>query len=334
MKIPGKMQLIQLAATGEADNLQLATAATPRPRNGEVLIRVAAAGINRPDLLQRRGLYPQPPGASETLGLEVAGTVVKTAADVQWPRVGERVCALLAGGGYAEYATAPAAQCLPIPARLSMLEACALPETFFTVWSNLFMPGILGADESILIHGGSSGIGTTAIAIAHAFAARVIVTAGSDEKCQACLRLGANHAINYNTQDFVEQVRILQAGKGVDVVLDIIGGPYFARNLDLLNMRGRIIQIGLQQGSEVLLPLRTLMRKRATVTGSTLRPRSVAEKAVIAQQLRQQVWPLIESGKIRPPLIDKVFPLHQAAQAHAWMERGTHIGKIVLQVAH
>ncbi|KRG66593.1 hypothetical protein ABB27_13390 [Stenotrophomonas terrae] len=334
MKIPGKMQLIQLSATGDADNLRIASGPTPRPRSGEVLIRVAAAGINRPDLLQRRGLYPQPPGASETLGLEIAGTVVKAAAGVQSPRVGEQVCALLAGGGYAEYATAPATQCLPIPARLSMLEASALPEAFFTVWSNLFMPGNLGADESILIHGGSSGIGTTAIAIAHAFGARVIVTAGSDEKCQACLRLGANHAINYRTQDFVQQVRSLQDGKGVDVVLDIIGGSYFARNLELLNMRGRIIQIGLQQGSEVMLPLLTLMQKRASVTGSTLRPRSIGEKAVIAQQLRQQVWPLIESGKIRPPLIDKVFPLAEAAQAHAWMERGAHIGKIVLQVAH
>lgn len=328
------MQLIQVSATGDASNLHLATGATPKPRSGEVLIRVAAAGINRPDLLQRRGLYPQPAGASEILGLEVAGTVVSTAADVQSPRVGDRVCALLAGGGYAEYANAPAVQCLPIPAHLSMLEASALPETFFTVWSNLFMPGSLAADESILIHGGSSGIGTTAIALAHAFGARVIVTAGTDEKCRACLRLGADHAINYNTQDFVSAVRSIQHGGGVDVVLDIVGGDYFARNLELLNMKGRIIQIGVQRGSEVILPLRTLMQKRASVSGSTLRPRSIAEKAIIAQQLRQQVWPLIESGKIRPPLIDKVFNLSEAAQAHAWMERGEHLGKIVLQVAH
>lgn len=328
------MQLIQVSAAGDASTLHLAIAPIPKPRNGEVLIRVDATGINRPDLLQRRGLYPQPPGASEVLGLEVAGTVVRTAANVQWPRVGERVCALLAGGGYAEYATAPALQCLPIPARLSMLEACALPETFFTVWSNLFMSGTLAADESILIHGGSSGIGTTAIALAHAFGARVLVTAGTAEKCRACLRLGADHAINYNTQDFVSAVRGIQHGNGVDVVLDIVGGNYFSRNLELLNMKGRIIQIGVQQGSEVTLPLRTLMQKRASITGSTLRPRSVAEKGVIAQQLRQQVWPLIESGKIRPPLIDKVFNLADAAQAHAWMERGQHIGKIVLQVAH
>lgn len=334
MTIPKKMQQIQVSAAGDASTLQLATGTTPEPRSGEVLIRVAAAGINRPDLLQRRGLYPQPAGASDILGLEVAGTVVDTAADVQSPRVGERVCALLTGGGYAEYVTAPALQCLPIPARLSMLEACALPETFFTVWSNLFMPGNLAADESILIHGGSSGIGTTAIALTHAFGARVIVTAGSDEKCRACLRLGADHAINYNTQDFVSEVRDIQHIGGVDVVLDIVGGEYFARNLELLNIKGRIVQIGIQQGSEVTLPLRTLMQKRASITGSTLRPRSVAEKAAIAQQLQQQVWPLIESGKIRPPLIDKVFPLADAAQAHAWMERGEHIGKIVLQVAH
>ena len=334
MMIPRTMQLIQLSGAGDANSLQLATGPTPKLRDGEVLIRVAAAGINRPDLLQRRGLYPQPADASKILGLEVAGTVVRAAADVQSPRVGDRVCALLAGGGYAEYASAPALQCLPIPARLSMLEACALPETFFTVWSNLFMPGNLAPDESILIHGGSSGIGTTAITVAHAFGARVITTTGTDEKCNACLRLGADHAINYNTQDFVSQVRSIQQGNGVDVVLDIVGGDYFARNLELLNMRGRIIQIGVQRGSEVTLPLRTLMQKRASVSGSTLRPRSVAEKALIAQQLRQQVWPLIESGRIRPPLIDKVFHLDKAAQAHAWMERGEHIGKIVLQVAH
>lgn len=242
---------------------------------------------------------------------------------------------MLTGGGYAEYVTAPALQCLPIPAHLSMLEACALPETFFTVWSNLFMPGHhLGADESLLIHGGSSGIGTTAIALAHAFGARVIATAGTDEKCRACVRLGADHAINYNTQDFISAVRDIQHGGGVDVVLDIVGGDYFARNLELLNMKGRIIQIGVQHGSEVTLPLRTLMLKRAPISGSTLRPRSVAEKAAIAQQLRQQVWPLLESGKIRPPLIDKAFPLSEADRAHAWMERGEHIGKTVLQVAH
>lgn len=328
------MQLIQVSATGDASNLHLATGATPEPRSGEVLIRVAAAGINRPDLLQRRGLYPQPAGASEVLGLDVAGTVVKTATDVQSPRVGDRVCALLAGGGYAEYATAPALQCLPVPAHLSMLEACALPETFFTVWSNLFMPGNLTAGESILIHGGSSGIGTTAIALAHAFGARIIVTAGSDQKCSACLRLGADHAINYNTNDFVSAVRNIRQGGGVDVVLDIVGGDYFARNLELLNMKGRIIQIGIQQGSDVTLALRTLMQKHASISGSTLRPRSVAEKAIIAQQLRQQVWPLIESGRIRPPLIDKVFPLDKAALAHAWMERSEHVGKIVLQVSN
>jgi putative PIG3 family NAD(P)H quinone oxidoreductase len=301
----------------------------PKPGRGEILIKVAAAGVNRPDILQRRGLYPPPPGASEIPGLEVAGEIAESGEGTTRFRLGEKVCALVAGGGYAEYCAVHESNALPIPSGLDMIEAAALPETFFTVWANLFQRGKLKSGETVLIHGGTSGIGTTAIMLAKAFGAIVLTTAGSEEKCRACVALGADFAIDYRTQDFVEEVRKFTDGKGVDVILDIVAGDYVARNYKAAALNGRILQVGIQNGVARELNLMPMLAKRLTHTGSTLRSRTVAEKAQIAQELEQQVWPLLHQGKIKPQIF-KTFQLEEAARAHALMESGAHIGKIVL----
>jgi len=296
-----------------------------------VLIDVAAAGINRPDVIQRLGKYPPPPGASDLPGLEVAGIIVALGAGVSSFAIGDEVCALVAGGGYAERVNVPQEQCLPVPRGLSMIEAAAIPETYFTVWTNVFERGELTGGESILIHGGTSGIGTTAIQLAHAFGARVLTTAGSDEKCAAARALGADHAFNYQTTDWVAAARQATDGHGVNMVLDIVGGDYMGRNLDLLASEGRLVQIAFLKSPKAELDFSVMMRKRAWITGSTLRPRTPAEKGAIAQQLRQHVWPLLEARVVRP-IIHQVFPLAQAADAHRLMEAGSHIGKLVLDV--
>lgn len=305
----------------------------PRPvaGRGELLIAVAAAGVNRPDVMQRRGSYPPPPGASDIPGLEVAGTIEAVGADVSDWRAGDRVCALVSGGGYAECCVAPASQCLPVPAGMTFVSAAAIPETFFTVWTNMFDRGRLTAGESALIHGGSSGIGTTAIQLARAFGARVFATAGSAEKCAACERLGAERAINYHEADFVAAVREMTGGRGVDLILDMVGGDYVARNINALAVDGRLVQIALMDGAKVSINMLPIVQRRLTVTGSTLRPRSVAEKGVIAQALRRHVWPLLESGAVAP-VIFQTFPLRAAADAHRVMDAGEHIGKLVLIV--
>jgi len=303
----------------------------PVPGDGEVLIQVHAAGINRPDVLQRKGGYAPPPGASDIPGLEVAGDIVALGSGVHNWKIGDQVCALVTGGGYGEYCTAPAPQCLPIPAGLDMDEAAALPETFFTVWSNVFDRAGLVAGETLLVHGGSSGIGTTAIQIAHHLGAEVFVTAGTDDKCGACEVLGADHAINYRERDFVEAVKELTDGKGVNVILDMVGGDYVARNFDALAPDGRLVSIAFLTGSKVQVDLMPVMLKRLTLTGSTLRPRPVEFKAAIAEKLKAHIWPLIEDGKIAP-FIHSTFPLSDAAEAHALMESSEHIGKIVLQM--
>ena len=304
---------------------------TPEILPGEVLVRVAAAGVNRPDVLQRQGRYPPPPGASDIPGLEIAGEIVAVGADVNSLRAGERVCALVSGGGYAEYCAAPAPQCLPIPAGVDLVHAAAIPETFFTVWTNVFERGRLAAGESILIHGGSSGIGTTAIQLAHAFRARVIATAGSTEKCAACQSLGADVAINYRTTDFAAAVRDATGGRGVDVVLDMVGGDYLQRNIECLAMDGRLVQIGQLGGAKSQINTGLILQRRLWLTGSTLRARSVAEKGAIARAVHKNVWPLLESGAVRVP-VHATFPLAQAADAHRVMESSAHIGKLVLGV--
>jgi NADPH:quinone reductase len=304
----------------------------PRPAAGEVLIRVAAAGINRPDILQRTGNYPPPPGASPVLGLEVSGTVAALGAEVTGWHEGDAVCALVAGGGYAEYCVAPAPQCLPVPKGVALVDAAGLPETFFTVWTNVFDRGRLATGESFLVHGGSSGIGTTAIQLARAFGARVFATAGSPEKCAVCRDLGAERAIDYRQEDFVAVLKEATQGRGVDVILDMAGGPYVEKNLRSLALEGRLVQIAFLQGSKVTLDLAHLMVRRQTITGSTLRPRPVADKAAIARNLRDKIWPLIEAGKVRP-VIDRTFPLAEAAAAHRLMESSTHIGKILLRTS-
>jgi putative PIG3 family NAD(P)H quinone oxidoreductase len=303
----------------------------PPPGRGEVLIEVHAAGVNRPDVLQRKGLYPPPPGASDLPGLEVAGVVESCGEGVQAPRAGEAVCALLAGGGYAEYAVAPATQCLPVPRGLSMAEAAALPECVFTVWSNVFERGRLVPGEVLLVHGGTSGIGTTAIQMAVCAGARVVATAGSLEKCAACLRLGAERAVNYRTEDFVAVCGDLTGGRGVDVVLDMVGGDYTPRNLDVLAVEGRLVQIAFLKSPKVELDLSRVMRKRLTVTGSTLRSRSAAEKGAIADAVRARVWPQLDGGAWRP-VIHGRHSLADAAEAHRVLESGVHIGKLVLVV--
>jgi putative PIG3 family NAD(P)H quinone oxidoreductase len=327
--IPASMTAIEITQPGKPEVLKPTSRPTPKPTAGEVLIRVVAAGVNRPDVLQRYGKYPPPAGASDLPGLEVAGRVVACGTDAKGFKVGDQVCALLAGGGYAEYAVAPAPQCLPVPKGLTAIEAAAVPETFFTVWTNVFERGRLQHGETFLVHGGASGIGTTAIQLARAHGARVFATAGTAEKCAACERLGAERAINYRDEDFVAVVKEETAGAGADVILDMVGGEYTARNLDLLRIDGRLVQIAFLKGSKVEIDLNPLMRKRLTFTGSTLRARSVAEKGAVAAAVRRNVWPLVESGKVKP-VIHATFPLADAAKAHAMMEADQHIGKIVL----
>ena len=327
--IPTTMQAIEIAEAGGPEVLRISDFPVPEPGDGEVLIKVLAAGVNRPDVMQRLGLYPPPPGAPDIPGLEVAGTVAALGPDASGVQEGDAVCALVIGGGYAEYCVAPASLCLPVPEALSTVQAAALPETFFTVWTNVFDRGCLASGESLLVHGGSSGIGTTAIQLAKAFGATIYVTAGSEEKCQACLELGADAAINYRDEDFVERISELTKERGVDVILDMVGGDYLPRNLESLAVEGRIVQIALQGGAKVEMNLLPIMLKRLTLTGSTLRPRTVAQKAMIAHSLREKVWPLLESGKVRP-IIHATFPLAQASEAHRLMESSQHIGKIVL----
>ena len=322
------MNAIEITAPGGPEVLQSCTRPRPVPNADQVIIQVAYAGVNRPDALQRAGLYNPPAGASDLPGLEASGTVVEVGENVSDLAVGDRVCALLPGGGYAEYVATPAAHCLPIPTGLSMKQAACLPETFFTVWSNVFMRGGLQAGERILIHGGSSGIGTTAIQLANAFGARVFVTAGSEEKCQACTDLGAERAINYRDEDFVDAMR---AVGGADVILDMVGGPYIPRNLKALADDGRLVQIAFLQGPKTEVNFVQLMTRRLTFTGSTLRPQSDLAKAKIAQQLRDVVWPLLSQGKIAP-VMDSTFNMTEAAAAHSRMESSAHIGKIVLAV--
>jgi putative PIG3 family NAD(P)H quinone oxidoreductase len=324
------MICIEISSPGGPDVLTPVERPDPRPASGEVLIAVAAAGVNRPDILQRRGSYPPPPGASDIPGLEVAGTIAAVGDHVDGWRAGDRACALVAGGGYATLCVAPAPQCLPIPASLDFVAAAAVPETFFTVWTNVFERGRLAAGEAALFHGGTSGIGTTAIQLAVARGARAFATAGSDDKCRACEALGAERGINYRTEDFVGVARALTGGRGVDLVLDIIGAEYFERNMAALAVDGRLVQIGLMgRPGTPPLDLSAVLRRRLTITGSTLRPRSTAEKGAIAAALRREVWPLLESGRVRP-IIDRTFPLTAAAAAHRLMESSEHVGKIVL----
>jgi NADPH2:quinone reductase len=333
MTIPASMRFIQATGAGAPGVLQPATAPVPQPRADEVLIRVLAAGVNRPDVQQRLGLYPPPPGANPVLGLEVAGEVVAAGAAATQYAPGDLVCALTNGGGYAEYCVAPAAQALPWPHGYDALRAAALPETYFTVWANLFMLGRLAAGESLLVHGGTSGIGVTALQLAGAFGATAYATAGSDEKVAACLRLGAAAAINYRTQDFLAEIQLLTGKRGVDVVLDMVGGSYFPRNLRCLATDGRLVIIAFLGGSKAeAVDLLPIMTRRLTVTGSTMRPRSTAQKGAIAAALREKVWPLLDAGRCGP-VIHQVFPLDEAAAAHALMESGAHIGKIMLAVA-
>jgi putative PIG3 family NAD(P)H quinone oxidoreductase len=328
MPVPAVMTVIEIAGAGGPDVLQPVTRPVPLPAPGEVLVHVSASGVNRPDVMQRLGKYPPPPGASDIPGLEIAGTIVSAPANGRW-RTGDRVCALVSGGGYAEYCAVPAGQCLPVPDGLDMVSAAALPETFFTVWANLFQRGALRAGERVLIHGGTSGIGTTAIQLAHAFDAIVYATAGSDGKCDACRRLGAAVAINYQTEDFVEVVRGETAGAGVDVVLDIVGGDYFPRNLESLGLNGRLVQIGLLGGARTTFDLTRVLHRRLTITGSTLRARTVEEKSSLARDVETNIWPLLTTGRIHP-VIDQTFPLTEAAIAHRRMESSQHIGKIIL----
>ncbi len=328
--LPAEMTAIEITEPGGPEVLRPTRRPLPEPALGEVLIEVAAAGVNRPDTMQRQGLYPPPPGASDLPGLEVSGTVVANGPGARRYEVGAAVCALTHGGGYAEYCVAPETQTLPVPAGLSVTDAAGLPETCFTVWTNAFERARLRAGERLLVHGGSSGIGTTAIQIASALGVRVFATAGSPEKCAACERLGAERAIDYRSEDFVAVVKELTGGEGVDVVLDIVGGSYLQRNLAALRPEGRLAQIAVQEASKSRIDLFALMRKRLSIVGSTLRPQSVDSKARIAAALEAQVWPLVESGLVRP-VIDTRLPLEEAAAAHARMEAGRHIGKILLE---
>jgi putative PIG3 family NAD(P)H quinone oxidoreductase len=325
------MRAVIVPSHGGPEVMVLGTLPTPAPGPGTLLVRVAAAGVNRPDVFQRQGAYPPPPGAPGTLGLEIAGTVAAVGPHAGAWRVGDAVCALVAGGGYAEYCLAPVPQCLPVPTGCTMVEAAAIPETFFTVWTNVFERGRLLAGDTLLVHGGSSGIGTTAIQLGRAFGARVMTTVGSAAKCEACRALGAEVAIDYRTADWSAAVASATGGRGVDVILDMVGGPYVAKNLDALAIDGRLVQISFLEGSRVDLDLRPIMGKRLTLTGSTLRPRTVAEKGVIARALEARVWPLLASGAVRP-VIDCTFPLADVVLAHQRMESSTHIGKIVLTI--
>lgn len=325
------MIAIFIAKPGGPEVLQPVELPVPQPGPHEVVIRVAAAGVNRPDLMQREGKYPPPPGASDIPGLEVSGIVSACGTDVTRWREGDTVCALVSGGGYAEYCVAPAVQCLPIPSTVDLVSAAAMPETFFTVWTNVFERGRLRSGESFLVHGGASGIGTTAIQMARAFGARVFATAGTDDKCAACERLGAARAINYKTEDFSAVLMALTGKNGIDVILDMVGAPYFSRNVDLLAVEGRLVQIAVLRGAKTEFNLVRLLRQRITITGSTLRSRTVEEKGAIAGAVEHAVWPLVELKTIRP-VVYATFPLTQAAEAHRLMESGSHIGKIVLTV--
>ena len=329
--LPETMDVIEIAEPGGSEALVPGTRPVPEPAAGEVLVAVQAAGVNFPDVMQRRGLYPPPPGASEIPGLEIAGTVVALGDGVARLAVGDEVCALVAGGGYAAYCAAPVPQCLPVPDGFDMVMAAAIPETFFTVWTNLFDRGRLKAGESVLIHGGSGGIGSAAIMVARAMGARVFTTARTEEKCAVCRDIGAERAINYADEDFVEVIKEATDGRGVDVILDIVGGDYTVRNLAALAMEGRLVQVAVQGGAKPEIPLFTIMQKRITLTGSTLRARSVADKGAIADALRENIWPLFDAGSIKP-LVHKTYPLAEAAEAHALMESSAHIGKIVLTV--
>jgi len=327
--LPQRMRAIEIAAPGGPEQLRLVERPTPLPASGEVLIRVAAAGVNRPDVIQRLGHYAPPPGTTDIPGLEVAGTIVAVGPGTRRWTVGDPVCALLSGGGYADYAVAPAGQCLPIPAGLSPVEAAGLPETLFTVWHNLFERGWAAEGDTVLVHGGSSGIGVAAIQLAKAWDLRIAVTAGSDEKCFSCRDLGADLAINYKAADFVEAIRDWTGGRGVDVVIDMVGGDYVPRNLACLADGGRHVSIAVQRGLSAEINLFDMMRRRLTLTGSTLRNRSATFKAALAESIEQEVWPLLASGRIRS-IIDSTFPLAEAAKAHARMESSAHFGKIVL----
>ncbi|CAN5415012.1 NAD(P)H-quinone oxidoreductase [soil metagenome] len=327
--IKREMRAVKITEPGGPEVLKAGLIAMPEAGEGHILIKVEAAGVNRPDVMQRQGGYPPPKGAPDTPGLEVAGIVAATGPGVKRYKVGDAVCALVPGGGYAEYCAAAEDNTLPVPTGLSMVEAGAIPETFFTVWTNVFDRGRLKPGETLLVHGGSSGIGTTAIMMATALGYTVFATAGSAEKCEACEKLGAKRAINYKTEDFVEIVKAETQGQGVDVILDMAGGEYVARNFAAAAVEGRIVNISHLNGAKVTVDLLPIMIKRLTLTGSTLRPRTVAQKAEIARALEAKVWPLLESGRIKPQIF-KTFPLHEAAEAHKLMESSTHIGKIVL----
>jgi NADPH2:quinone reductase len=325
------MRAIEITQPGPPDVLKICERSVPVPKAGEVLIKVHAAGVNRPDVLQRTGNYPVPPGASDLPGLEIAGEIIDGDVAGSGFKIGDMVCALVQGGGYAEYCAAPVQQCLPIPKGMSAVEAASLPETFFTVWSNVFDRAKLSGNETLLVQGGSSGIGVTAIQIAKALGHRVFATAGSDEKCRACEALGAERGINYRTEDFVEVLKAATGGKGVDVILDMVAGDYVTREINCLADDGRLVIIALLGGAKATADLGQILRRRLTITGSTLRPRPVEFKAAIVDKLQQHVWPLLESGKIKP-VIYKVFPLEEAAEAHRLMESSTHIGKLVLKL--
>jgi NADPH2:quinone reductase len=327
--IPAEMTVVEIAAPGGPEQLRVASRPVPVPGDGEVLVRVAAAGVNRPDVMQRQGRYPPPAGASDLPGLEIAGEIVALGSNVAGLSVGDRVLALLAGGGYAGYAVAAAPLCLPVPSGLNMVQAAAIPETYFTVWTNVFERGACKAGDTVLIHGGTSGIGTTAIQLAAAWGARVFATAGSADKVRACERLGAARGIDYHREDFVEVVRAETAGKGVDLILDIVAGSYVARNLEAAAVDGRIVVISLLGGARAEINMGMILTKRLTLTGSTLRARSVAQKAAVADAVRRNIWPLLAAGRVRP-VIHATYPLAQASAAHQLMESSSHIGKIVL----
>jgi NADPH2:quinone reductase len=327
---PQTMRFVEPTGAGGPEVLRIGEMPTPQPREREVLIKVHAAGINRPDILQREGKYPPPPGASPILGLEVAGEIAALGAGATL-KLGDKVCALVPGGGYAEYCRVPEGHCLPVPRGLSMQEAGGIPETFFTVWANVYQMGALKSGERFLVHGGAGGIGTTAIQLAHARGAEVFTTAGTDEKCALCRSLGAAHAFNYRTSDFAVQIEHLTAGHGIDVILDMVGGEYTEKNINSLAMRGRLLQIAFQQGAKVTLNLAKIMQKRLLITGSALRPRSIEEKTAIANDLRREVWPLLTSRQVKV-VVDKVVPFAEVRTAHEYFEGAQHTGKVILQL--